>query len=66
MATPSQQPNPAGIFNAFNAYQVTFALKGAIELSVFTHIADGATSADEPLPEITTSNGVRSSLNPEG
>jgi 2-polyprenyl-3-methyl-5-hydroxy-6-metoxy-1,4-benzoquinol methylase len=47
MATPSQQPNPAGIFNAFNAYQVTFALKGAIELSVFTHIADGATSADE-------------------
>src|SRR5258706_12422861 len=47
MATPTQQPNPELIFNAFNAYQRTFALKGAIELEVFTHIADGATSSTE-------------------
>lgn len=47
MATPTQQPNPALIFDAFNAYQRTFALRGAIELEVFTHIAEGAATAVE-------------------
>jgi len=49
MATPQPngQPNPEHIFEALNAYQQTFCLKGAIELEVFTHIADGASSAEE-------------------
>ena len=47
MAIPTKQPSPELIFNAFNAYQQTYALVGAIELEVFTHIADGATSAEE-------------------
>ncbi|HWZ32326.1 MAG TPA: class I SAM-dependent methyltransferase [Bryobacteraceae bacterium] len=46
-AGTTHQPNPELIFSAFNAYQRTFALKGAIELEVFTHIADGATSSAE-------------------
>lgn len=45
MATPSTQPNPELIFNAFSSYQRSFALKGAVDLELFTHIADGATSA---------------------
>lgn len=47
MAAPAVQPTPELIFNTFNAFQRTFALKGAVELDVFTHIADGATSAEE-------------------
>jgi len=48
MASPTApQPSPLLIFNALNAYQQTMALKGAIELEVFTHIADGAGTALE-------------------
>jgi 2-polyprenyl-3-methyl-5-hydroxy-6-metoxy-1,4-benzoquinol methylase len=32
---------------ALNAYQITLALKGAVELEIFTHIADGASTAAE-------------------
>ena len=32
---------------ALNAYQITLALKGAVELDIFTHIADGASTAAE-------------------
>ena len=45
--TPASQPNPGLIFEALNAYQRTAALKGAIELEVFTHIGDGARTAAE-------------------
>ncbi len=41
------QPSPLPIFNGLNAYQQTMALKGAIELEIFTHIADGAVTASE-------------------
>jgi 16S rRNA G966 N2-methylase RsmD len=44
---PGPQPSPLPIFSALNAYQQTMALKGAIELELFTHIADGATTASE-------------------
>lgn len=44
--TPSA-PSPFPILEALDAYQITAVLKGAIELEVFTHIADGATSALE-------------------
>jgi ubiquinone/menaquinone biosynthesis C-methylase UbiE len=45
MATPSSntKPSPELIFNTLNAYQQTLALRAAIELDVFTAIADGAT-----------------------
>jgi 2-polyprenyl-3-methyl-5-hydroxy-6-metoxy-1,4-benzoquinol methylase len=46
-ANPSSQPNPGLIFDTMNAYQHTAALRGAIDLELFTHIADGATSAAE-------------------
>ena len=38
----SQQPNPAAIFDAINAYQTSCALKAAIELDIFTEIGKGA------------------------
>ena len=39
-----QQPNPAAIFDAINAYQLSCALKAAIELDIFTEIGKGATT----------------------
>ena len=42
-----QQPTPERFFNAVNAYQLTDAIKSAIDLEVFTAIAEGhTTSAD--------------------
>jgi 2-polyprenyl-3-methyl-5-hydroxy-6-metoxy-1,4-benzoquinol methylase len=41
----NQQPNPSVIFETLNRYQHTMALKGAIDLELFTHIADSATTA---------------------
>jgi 2-polyprenyl-3-methyl-5-hydroxy-6-metoxy-1,4-benzoquinol methylase len=47
MATPTghSQPNPERIFDTFNAYQKTAALKTGIELDVFTAIGEGANTA---------------------
>src|SRR6516162_9240057 len=39
--------NPLGIIEALDAYQISLALRGAVELELFTHIADGATNANE-------------------
>lgn len=44
--TAGFQPDPAAIFQAINAFQVSMALKGAIELELFTHIADAATNVE--------------------
>lgn len=43
MTTPSQrpQPTPERIFQAANAYQLTHALKAAVELDLFTAIGEG-------------------------
>jgi O-methyltransferase domain/Dimerisation domain len=38
----TQQPNPTVIFETLNRYQQSMALKGAIDLELFTHIATGA------------------------
>jgi SAM-dependent methyltransferase len=38
---PTQQPTPERFFNAMNAYHQTEALKAAVELEVFTAIAEG-------------------------
>jgi 2-polyprenyl-3-methyl-5-hydroxy-6-metoxy-1,4-benzoquinol methylase len=44
--TPQTRPQatPAGIFETLNRYQHSMALKGAIDLEIFTHIANGATT----------------------
>ncbi len=40
-------PNPMVIFGALSAYQITMSMKAALELDLFTHIADGAVTAAE-------------------
>ncbi len=48
MSTPATAaPDPGRIFETLNAYQQTEALKAAIELDLFTHIADGASTVTE-------------------
>lgn len=46
MSTPiaTSEPNPGFILQTLCAFQQTYALKGAIELGIFTHIAGGATT----------------------
>lgn len=44
-AQTGKQPSPALIFDTFNAYQRTHAIKAGIELGVFTIIAEGHTTA---------------------
>src|SRR3954465_12166782 len=60
MAAQSIQPNPGRIHQALTSYQLAMALKGAIELELFTHIAAGATTpaAIAPLCQGTV-KGVR-------
>ena len=41
-AAAQAQPNPALIFETLNAHQRSSALRGAIELDLFTHVAEGA------------------------
>jgi ubiquinone/menaquinone biosynthesis C-methylase UbiE len=52
--------NPGRVHQALTSYQLAMALKGALELDVFTHIAAGATSV-EALAERcrATPKGVR-------
>ncbi|HVS81893.1 MAG TPA: class I SAM-dependent methyltransferase [Pyrinomonadaceae bacterium] len=44
---PAGQPTPALLFDTINAHQRTEAIKSAIELSLFTAIAEGKTTAKE-------------------
>jgi 2-polyprenyl-3-methyl-5-hydroxy-6-metoxy-1,4-benzoquinol methylase len=39
-----QQPTPERFFNAINAYELTEAIKAAVELEIFTAVAEGNTS----------------------
>jgi 2-polyprenyl-3-methyl-5-hydroxy-6-metoxy-1,4-benzoquinol methylase len=45
--TLSSQPNPSRLFAALSGYQVTLAIRSAVELDVFTHIADGANTVKD-------------------
>jgi len=47
MATPiaTSRPSPEHIFNTLNAFEQSAALKAAIDLDIFTAIADGANTA---------------------
>jgi ubiquinone/menaquinone biosynthesis C-methylase UbiE len=44
-ATTPQQPTPERFFGAINAYEQTEAMKAAVELEIFTAIAEGNTTA---------------------
>src|SRR5262249_52830076 len=56
----TQQPSPALFFETMNAYQRTAALKGAIELDVFTAIAEGNKTAAALASRCATSErGMR-------
>ena len=61
MSTPAmQQPTPQLFFQTINSYQRTEALKAAIELKVFTVIAEGNTTTAEIARKCETSErGMR-------
>ncbi len=46
LAVPSAQPSPQLFFDTINAYQRTAVLKTAIELELFTAIAEGERTAE--------------------
>jgi hypothetical protein len=48
MTTPAlhQQPTPERFFNAINAYELTEAMKAAIELEIFTAIGEGNATSE--------------------
>lgn len=57
---PTGQADPTLIFEILNRYQHSMALKGAIELDLFTHIAAGATTTPEIAAQCHASErGVR-------
>ena len=60
-ATPqSVPPNPERIFNAINAFQLTEAMKAALDLGIFTSIAEGATDSASIAKRVNASErGVR-------
>jgi 2-polyprenyl-3-methyl-5-hydroxy-6-metoxy-1,4-benzoquinol methylase len=62
MATPStsQRPSPEHIFGVLTAFQTTAALKAAIQLDIFTAIADGADRANVIAQRVNAAErGVR-------
>src|SRR5262249_29178719 len=55
-----QQVNPGRLHQALTSYQLAMALKGAIELEIFTHIAAGAGTPSKIAPLCGgTEKGVR-------
>ena len=59
-ATQSQKPSPERIFAVLNAFQTSAALKTAIELNVFTTIAEGADRANSIAQRVhAAERGVR-------
>jgi 2-polyprenyl-3-methyl-5-hydroxy-6-metoxy-1,4-benzoquinol methylase len=60
MATASHQPSPELIFRTLNAFQQSAALKAAIDMELFTHIADGASTASDLAKKCSASpRGMR-------
>ena len=59
-STPTSKPGPERIFNTMIAFQETEALKAAIELDIFTAIAEGANTAESIAAKVGASQrGVR-------
>jgi 2-polyprenyl-3-methyl-5-hydroxy-6-metoxy-1,4-benzoquinol methylase len=60
LASPAAMPNPGRLFQVFNAYQQTAAMRAAIELDVFTAIGDRHTTAEEISQHVgAAERGVR-------
>lgn len=62
LMSPNQSagPDPGRIFETLCAFQQTEALKGAVELELFTHIADGASTVPDIAARAHASDrGVR-------
>jgi len=58
--TPHQQPTPERFFNTINAYEQTEAMKTAVELELFTAIAEGNQTAETIAKRCNAaSRGVR-------
>lgn len=56
MQTPkAAPPSPMRIFEALNAYQKTAALKAAIDLDIFSHIAKGAKTTKQIAAQASSS-----------
>lgn len=54
------QPNPSLMFETLGGFQRSMALKGAIDLDLFTHIAEGATTSSELARRVAANEkGVR-------
>jgi len=54
------QPNPNLMFETLGGFQRSMALKGAMDLDLFTHIAEGATTSSELARRIAAAEkGVR-------
>ena len=62
-STPASKPTPERIFNTMVAFQETEALKAAIELDIFTAIAEGANTAESLAAKTGTSErGMRDGI----
>jgi tRNA A58 N-methylase Trm61 len=60
MTEPTIPVNPGRIHQALTSYQLAQSVKGALELELFTHIATGATTAEEIAKQCRgTVKGVR-------
>src|ERR1700674_1291515 len=59
-SSQSQRPSPEHIFGVLTAFQTTAALKTAIQLDIFTVIADGADRANAISQRVhATERGIR-------
>jgi Dimerisation domain len=57
---PNQQITPERFFSAVNSYQLTEAIKSAIELEIFTAISEGNTTSETISKRChATERGVR-------
>ena len=54
-SSPAQAPSPAIVFDTLQAYQRSVALRGAIDLDLFTAIAEGNTSLSKIAARIKAS-----------
>lgn len=58
---PPPGPSPALFFDTVNAYQRTEALRAAVELDLFTHIAAGRRTPPRSLTPLERTRGASAS-----
>ena len=60
MTAPHTSPDPGRILQALTSYQLPMALKGALDLEIFTHVAAGANTVEQIAPLAKASEkGIR-------